>query len=88
MIGTNRPVLALLILNNDGIRWNVRAATDLPPPADRVRRTVDWNLMREAWRYNADRWPAIEAECSKYGAEVLVLPLSRDREIHDFLDAS
>jgi hypothetical protein len=30
--------------------------------------------MREAWRYNADRWPAIEAECSKYGAEVLVLP--------------
>ena len=43
--------------------------------------------MREAWRYNADRWPVIEAERLKYGAEVPVVRLSRDREIDDFLDA-
>lgn len=46
----------------------------------------DWNLMREAWRYNIDRRPAIEAECLKYGAEVPVMRLSSDREIKDFLD--
>jgi adenylate kinase family enzyme len=47
----------------------------------------DWNLMREAWRYNNDRWPVIEAERLKYGAEVPVVRLSRDGEIEDFLDA-
>ena len=47
----------------------------------------DGNLMREAWRYNADRWPRIEAERLKYGAEVRVVRLNSDREIEDFLDA-
>lgn len=46
----------------------------------------DWNLMREAWRYNADRRPVIEAERLKYGAGVPVVRLSGDREIEDFLD--
>jgi adenylate kinase family enzyme len=45
----------------------------------------DGNLMREAWRYNADRRPRIEAERLKYGAEVPVVRLSNDREIEDFL---
>jgi hypothetical protein len=44
--------------------------------------------MREAWRYNAERRPRIEAERLKYGAEVPVVRLSNDREIEDFLDAS
>jgi adenylate kinase family enzyme len=48
----------------------------------------DWNLMREAWRYNADRRPRIEAERLKYGAQVSVVRLNNDREIEDFLDAS
>jgi adenylate kinase family enzyme len=48
----------------------------------------DWNLMREAWRYNADRKPVIEAERVKFGAEVPVVRLSRDREIKDFLNAA
>jgi adenylate kinase family enzyme len=48
----------------------------------------DWNLMREAWRYNSYRRPHIEAERLKYGAEVPVVRLSSDREIEDFPDAS
>jgi len=48
----------------------------------------DGHLMREAWRYNADRRPRIEAERLKYGAEVPVVRLSNDREIEVFLDAS
>ena len=42
---------------------------------------------QQAWRYNADRRPRIEAERLKYGAEVPVLRLSSDREIEDFLAA-
>ena len=45
----------------------------------------DWNLMRDAWHYN-DRWPVIETERLKYGAEVPVARLCRDREIEDFLN--
>jgi adenylate kinase family enzyme len=48
----------------------------------------DWNLMRGAWRYNADRRPRIEAERLKYGAQVSVVRLNNDRKIEDFLDAS
>ena len=48
----------------------------------------DWNLIREAWRYNADRRPTIEAERLKYGAAVPVVRLSRDREIENFINAS
>ena len=47
----------------------------------------DWNLMREAWRYDADRAPVIEAERSTYGAHVPVVRLSGDREIEDFVNA-
>jgi adenylate kinase family enzyme len=47
----------------------------------------DGNLMREVWRYNADRRPRIEAERLEYGAEVPVVRLSNDREIEVFLDA-
>lgn len=43
--------------------------------------------MREAWRYNADYRPVIEAERLRYGAEVPVVQLSRDREIEGFLNA-
>jgi adenylate kinase family enzyme len=46
----------------------------------------DWNLMWEAWRYNTNRRPAIEAERLKYGAEVPIVQLSSDKEIEDFLD--
>src|SRR6516162_2332934 len=48
----------------------------------------DWNLMRDAWRYNADRRPCIEAERLKYGAQIPVVRLSSDREIEEFVDAS
>lgn len=48
----------------------------------------DWNLMREAGRYNSERRRRIEAERPKYGAEVPVVRLSSDREIENFLDAS
>jgi hypothetical protein len=57
--------------------------TDLP---EGCPEQFDWNLMREAWRYNDDRWPVIEAERLEYGAEVPVVRLSRDREIEDFLN--
>ena len=43
---------------------------------------------QQAWRYNADRRPRIEAERLKYGAEVPVVRLSSDREIEDFLAPS
>jgi adenylate kinase family enzyme len=48
----------------------------------------DWNLMRGAWRYNADRRPRIEAERLNYGAQIPVVRLSRDREIEEFIDSS
>jgi len=48
----------------------------------------DWKLMREAWRYNADRRPVIEAERLKYGRDLPVVRLNRDRKIEDFLDAA
>jgi hypothetical protein len=48
----------------------------------------DGNLIREAWRYNADRRPRIEADRLRYGAEVPVVRLNNDREVEDFPDAS
>ena len=61
-----------------------RAGTRLDLP-EGCPEQFDWNLMREAWRYNADRRPVIEAERLKYGAEVSVVRLSSDRKIDDFL---
>ena len=48
----------------------------------------DWKLMREAWRYNGERAPVIEAERKQYGAGVPVVRLSSDRDIADFLDSA
>ena len=45
----------------------------------------DLKLMREAWRYNVERAPAIEAERVRYGAGVPVVRLRRDREVGAFL---
>jgi adenylate kinase family enzyme len=47
----------------------------------------DWKLMREAWRYDTDRAPVIEAERVQYGAEVPVVHLRSDQDIEDFLDS-
>lgn len=45
----------------------------------------DFALMREAWRYNFERRPAIEAERLKHGAGVPVVRLRSDRDIEGFL---
>ena len=47
----------------------------------------DWKLMREAWRYDTERAPVIEAERVQYGADVPVVRLRRDRDIQGFLDS-
>jgi hypothetical protein len=47
----------------------------------------DWNLLREAWRYNAERRPAVEAERLMHGAEVPAVHLNNDREIDHFVHA-
>jgi adenylate kinase family enzyme len=66
------------VFDRDGTR------PDLPEGCPEL---FDGNLMREVWRYNADRRPRIEAERLEYGAEVPVVRLSNDREIEVFLDA-
>jgi adenylate kinase family enzyme len=66
------------VFDRDGTR------PDLPEGCPEL---FDGNLMREVWRYNADRRPRIEAERLEYGAEVPVVRLSNDREIEIFLDA-
>jgi hypothetical protein len=40
--------------------------------------------MREAWRYEVERAPVIEAERLQYGHDVPVARLRRDREIQGF----
>jgi adenylate kinase family enzyme len=46
----------------------------------------DWKLMREAWRYDAERAPIIETERVRYGADVPLVRLRSDRNIAEFLD--
>lgn len=46
----------------------------------------DWKLMKEAWRYDTERVPAIETERLKYGPDVPVVRLRRDRDIQGFLE--
>lgn len=46
----------------------------------------DWKLMKEAWRYDRERVPVIEAERRQYGPDVPVVRLRRDRDIRGFLD--
>jgi adenylate kinase family enzyme len=45
----------------------------------------DWKLMREAWRYDVERAPVIEAERIQYGAHVPIVRLRSDRDITNFL---
>lgn len=47
----------------------------------------DWNLMKEAWRYNTERVPVIEAEHLQYGPDVPVVRLRRDGDIKGFLES-
>ena len=47
----------------------------------------DWKLMQEAWRYEVERAPVIEAERLQYGPDVPVVRLRRDRDIEGFLDS-
>ena len=48
----------------------------------------DWKLMKEAWRYDTERVPVIEAERLQYGPEVPVVRLRRDRDIQGFLESA
>jgi adenylate kinase family enzyme len=48
----------------------------------------DFDLLKQVWRYNADRRPRIEEERLKYGADVPVVRLRSDREITDFVASS
>ncbi|MBR1086220.1 AAA family ATPase [Bradyrhizobium manausense] len=45
----------------------------------------DWKLMREAWRYDVERAPVIEAERIRYNAGVPVVRLRSDRDIAEFV---
>lgn len=47
----------------------------------------DWKLMKEAWRYDTERVPVIEAERLQYGPDVPLLRLRRDRDIKGFLES-
>jgi len=61
-----------------------RSRPDLP---EGCPEQFDWKLMREAWRYDTERAPVIEAERVRYGADVPVVRLRNDRDIQDFLDS-
>lgn len=61
-----------------------KARPDLP---EGCREQFDWKLMREAWRYDTERAPVIEAERVQYGADVPVVRLRRDRDIREFVDS-
>jgi len=43
--------------------------------------------MKEAWRYDVERVPVIEAERIQHGPDVPVLRLRRDRDIQGFLES-
>ena len=60
------------------------ARSDLP---DGCPEQFDWKLMREAWRYDTERAPVIEAERAQYGADVPVVRLASERDIQCFLDS-
>ena len=62
-----------------------RSRADLP---DGCPEQFDWKLMREAWRYDRERAPVIEAERKQYGTNVPVVRLSSDRDIADFLESA
>ncbi len=69
-------------------RWLVpaqRRRADLP---EGCPEQFDWGLLKQAWRYNSDRRPRIQAELELYGGHVPVVRLTSDREIAAFLEAS
>ncbi len=47
----------------------------------------DWKLMREAWRYDSERAPVIEAERIQFAPNVPIVRLRSDQEIAGFLDS-
>ncbi|QQO11675.1 AAA family ATPase [Bradyrhizobium diazoefficiens] len=57
---------------------------DLP---DGCLEQFDWKLMKEAWRYDVERVPVIEAERLQYGPDVPVVRLRRDRDIQGFVES-
>ena len=61
-----------------------RTRPDLP---EGCPEQFDWKLMQEAWRYDTERVPVIEAERLRYGPEVPVVRLRRDRVIQGFLES-
>lgn len=60
------------------------ARPDLP---DGCQEQFDWKLMKEAWRYDTERGPVIEAERRQYGPDVPVVRLRRNRDIQGFLES-
>lgn len=62
-------------------------ATARPDLPEGCPEQFDWTLMKEAWRYNTERVPAIEAERIQHGADVPVVRLRRDRDIQGFLES-
>ncbi|MCK1619407.1 AAA family ATPase [Bradyrhizobium sp. 159] len=62
-------------------------ATARPDLPEGCPEQFDWKLMKEAWRYNTERVPAIEAERIQYGPDVPVVRLRRDRDIQGFLES-
>ncbi|MBR1173617.1 AAA family ATPase [Bradyrhizobium sp. KB893862 SZCCT0404] len=61
-----------------------KARPDLP---EGCPEQFDWKLMKEAWRYDVERVPDIEAERIEHGPDVPVLRLRRDRDIQGFLES-
>ena len=59
-----------------------RTRADLP---EGCPERLDWKLMREAWRYDDERRPVIEAEHLRHGPPVPIIRLRSDRAIRDFL---
>jgi hypothetical protein len=43
--------------------------------------------MKEAWRYDTERVPVIEAERRQHGPDVPVVRLRRDRDIQGFRES-
>ena len=59
--------------------------TDLP---EGCPEQFDWDLVRQAWCWPAERGPRIEAERLQHGPSVPVVRLRTDREIAAFVEAT
>ena len=58
--------------------------TDLP---EGCPEEFDWSIVKQAWRWNIDRAPNIEAERLQFGAQIPVVRLRSDMEIAAFLNS-